>query len=268
MSIFLFSPLMSAYMLIMIFFAGACAGSFINCAQIRLSNKSGSILGRSACPNCGRRLGFFDLIPIFSWLFLGGKCRYCKSKISFRYFAVEMIFGLMWCGLLARFGLSLITLEYIILFTFLATEALSDIATQEVPDRLHIACLAVFLVFLAAHESPVKRLITGVITGLAFGCGVLIISLLMEKVCQKETLGGADIKLLAVLGLYFGPAKMLFLLILSCILGLISALLTKSGLSKTFPFIPAITLGAYITAMSADPLIKMYLGLFGFGHTH
>lgn len=255
-------------MLIMIFFAGACAGSFINCAQIRLSNKSGSILGRSACPNCGRRLGFFDLIPIFSWLFLGGKCRYCKSKISFRYFAVELIFGLMWAGILAVFGICWTTLEYILLFTVIATEALCDISTFEVPNFLNLLCIIVFSAFLATHSAPLSRLLTGLICCIVFGAGVLILSLIMDKVCKSDTLGGADIKLIGILGLFFRPSEMLFLLIISCIFGIIGALLTKSGLGKAMPFIPAIALGAYITALFADPLIEAYLGLFSIGHTH
>ncbi len=268
MSVFLFNPLMSGYLLILIFFIGACMGSFINCAQIRLSSRSGSIFGRSECPSCGHRLGVLDLIPVLSWIFLGGKCRYCKAKISARYLAVEVIFGLAYAGLLARFGLSLLTLEYIILFTVILAEALSDISTLTVPDRLHIAACAVFLVFLPAHDNLLNRLFSGILGAVIYGAALLVLSLIADKIYKKDTLGGADIKLVAVLGLFFGPVRMLLVLILSSVLGLLAALIFKAGLGKEFPFIPSITLAAYICALFADPIINWYLGLFSLGHIH
>ena len=266
MSIFYFNPLLAAYMLLLMFFIGACMGSFVNCIQIRLSTRSGSIFGRSECPSCGHRLGVLDLLPILSWIFLGGKCRYCKSRISPRYVIVEAVFGLIYSGLLARFGLSWLTLEYILLFTVLAAASLSDISTMTVPDWLHIAGAAVFLVFLAAHSEPLIRLRDGALGAVIYGGGVLAISLIADKIYKKDTLGGADIKIFAVLGLFFGPVKMLLLIILSCIIGLILALIAKAGLGKEFPFIPSITAAAYIVALCGDGVIGWYLGLFSFGH--
>ena len=269
MSIFLFSPLLSAYMLALTFMVGACMGSFVNCAQWRLSNKTGSLFGRSICPKCEHKLGLLDLVPVFSYVFLRGKCRYCKEKVDFRYLAVEIVFGAVYVGIVAMFGLSWLTLEYLLLFTILLAEALSDIATFEVPDSLHIAGIVVFAAFIMTHDDPLRRLINGLLGFAIFGAGMLILSLIADKIYKKDTLGGADIKLLAVLGLFFGPAKMLLLLIVSCILGLLGAMIVKAGLGKIFPFIPAITLGSYFTALFADPIIEWYLGLFSIGtHMH
>ena len=268
MSIFYFSPIFAAYMLVLAFILGACIGSFVNCIEWRIHNKKGSILGRSNCPNCGHKLGFFDLIPIFSYIFLGGKCRYCKEKISFRYLGVELVFGAAFAGILAYFGLSWQTLEYLILFAILLAAALSDIVTFEVPDTLHILAVVNFLAFLVTHEDPLNRLLWGVIAGLVYGAVLLIISLVADKVYKKDTMGGADIKLIAVLGLYFGLKSMLFLLILSCIVGLILAMIFKAGWQREFPFIPAIVLSAYICIFIAVPFINWYLGLFHLDHNH
>lgn len=253
---------MSAYLLFLAFVAGACAGSFTNCAVIRLSNKSGSLFGRSRCISCGHSLGFFDLIPVFSYIFLRGKCRYCRARLSPRYLAVELCFGAGWCGILAVFGLSWQTLEYILMFTLLCAEALSDIETFEVSNWLHIALAVIFSIFLPTHTEPIKRLMSGLLGLLLYGGGILIISLIADKIYKKDTLGGADIKLFGILGLYFGPLKMLFVVILSCISGLIVAAIAKKGLGKEIPFIPSITFAAWVCALFSDPVIEWYIGLF------
>ena len=266
MSIFLFNPLLAGYMLLIAFLVGACAGSLVNCLELRLDNKSGSVFGRSACPNCGHKLGVFDLFPVLSFVFLRGRCRYCKQKISPRYLFVEVLFGIVYAGLLARFGLSWLTLEYILLFTVLGAASLCDITTMSVPDWLEILGAVVFALFLFTHPEPLIRLRNGAIALVLFGGGLLVLSLIADKIYKKDTLGGADIKIFGLLGLFFGPAKTLLLLILSCVFGLVLALIAKVGLGKEFPFIPAITLAAYFCALFADPILNWYIGLFSFMH--
>lgn len=250
------------YCLFMAFIIGACFGSFVNCLQIRLQNKSGSVFGRSKCPGCGHTLGVLDLFPVFSFIFLRGKCRYCGAKISPRYLAVEVVFGLCYAVILAVFGFSWLTLEYLLLFTLMGAASLSDISTFEVPDSLIIAQAAVFLAFLITHDDPLHRLISGVISAVVFGGAILVISLIADKAFKKDSLGGADIKQIAVLGLYFTMPQMLFLVIVSAIVGIIAALIAKAGLKKEFPFIPSLAVGALVTAAVSQPFIDWYLGLF------
>lgn len=247
------------------FIAGACMGSFVNCIQLRIKDKK-SVLGRSECPNCGHRLGFFELIPVFSFIFLRGKCKNCKAKISPRYFAVELSFGLLWALAVVFFGWQWLTLEYLILFTVLAAESLWDFDIFEVPDTLHIIAAVNFLIFLPTHPEPLSRLLWGLVTGLIYGGALLLLSLVADKVFKKDSIGGADIKLVAVLGLYFGWKSMLLLIILSCIFGLLLSLIFKAGLQKEFPFIPALCLSAVICSVCADPLINWYIGLFALEH--
>lgn len=260
-----FSPLLAVYSLVLLFFTGACMGSFTNCLQLRLQNKSGSVFGRSACPACSHTLGLLDLFPVFSYLFLRGKCRYCREKISPRYFAVEVVFGLCYAGLLADLGFGFRLLEYLLLFTLLGASSLCDLTTFEVPDSLAIAEAAAFLVFSLTYPNPIERILWGLLAALVYGGGVLALSLLADKIYQKDTLGGADIKLIAVLGLYFGMSKMLFLVIISAIIGIIFAYLAKAGLAKEFPFIPSLAAGAFVTLLFGEPFIGWYLGLF---HMH
>lgn len=265
MNIFYFPTYLTAYILILMFIIGACMGSFINCIQLRLTNKSGSILGRSSCPGCGHKLGLFELFPVFSYIFLGGKCRHCKEKISPRYLCVELIFGAFYTAFPAVFGISYQALEYLILFTLLGASSLCDITTFEVPDSLAVIEAVVFLLFAFTYPEPWVRIKTGLLGALIYGGGILLLSLAADKIYKRDTLGGADIKLIAVLGLYFGPVKMLFLVILSCLIGIVVAMIVKAGFGKEFPFIPAIALGAFVTAIAGEPIIRWYLGLF---HIH
>lgn len=263
MSDLILPPAARFWFTVFAFALGSCAGSFINCMQIRLKDGRLSVFGRSECMFCGHRLSAADLIPILSWIFLRGKCRYCKKPIPPRYIISEISLGAVWAGLFLRFGVSWAVLEYMLLFSLLAAETLCDFSDSEVPDALHVACCALFLIFAAAHEDPLSRLLHGALNALLFGSGLLLLSLAADRISKKETLGGADIKLFAVLGLYFPIADMLLLLILSSLFGLCTAAALRRGMKKEFPFIPAIALAAFVTALFADRITGFYLGLFG-----
>ncbi len=267
MSIMYFSPAFAAAMTACAFVLGAVMASFINCMQIRLTEKK-PVFGRSCCPNCGHKLSWYELVPVLSYIFLKGKCKSCKQRISPRYLIVEVLFGLMYAGLLWGFGLSAELAEYVILFTILAAEAIWDYATFEVPDTLHILAIINWLAFLWAH-GPLERLKSGLFAGVIYAGAILLVSLVADKVYKKESIGGADIKLIFVLGLYFGWKAMLLLIILSCVTGLLLALAFRAGMQKAFPFIPALVLSAYICAFAAEPIIRWYTSLFGLGeHIH
>ena len=254
-------PLVAAYLLVIAAVSGACAGSFINCAALRHVSGEKISRGRSHCPKCGHTLGVLDLIPILSWVFLRGKCRYCKAPVSGRYPLTELICAAAYVTAAARFGLSFMTLECIALFSILLAVALIDLDTMEIPNGLVIAGAAVFLVFLFTHDDPLDRLIWGAIGGVAFGGGLLILSLIMDKVMGRESMGGGDIKLLAMLGLFTGPAVGLFLIILACFTGLLFALLSRSK-GKAFPFGPAIALAAWPALLAGADIVAWYLSLF------
>lgn len=261
MSLFIFSPFLTAYMLALAFVVGACMGSFVLCAVTRKIERR-SMFERSCCPFCGRKLSATDLFPIFSFLFLKGRCRYCKQKLGVKYLLVEVLFALGYLGLFARFGLSLDALKFIILFTLLAAASLNDIITNEIPDLLLIFSAADFLVFSLLGAEPLKTVLSGILCGVGFGAAILILVLIMDRIFKRETMGGGDIKMFAVLGLFFGPAEMLLLIISSCVFGLIFSFASKKGLWKTFPFAPSLTLTAYFCALAAKPIISWYFGLF------
>lgn len=255
-----FTAAIRIYLFVLAFLFGACIGSFVNCAADRYAAKQSVLRGRSMCPVCGAKLTFLDLIPIFSYLFLRGKCRHCGAKIPVRCLLTEVTGGLLFLSAAMKFGLSLQTLEACLLLSALFAIALIDFDTMEIPDGLLLFSAAVFEAFVFAHPDPFGRLLSGVLGAVVFGGGLLLISLVMDYVLKRDSLGGGDVKLFAVLGLFLGLEVGLFCLILSCIVGLLG--LIFSGRKGEFPFGPSITIAAFISLMVGSEAVALYLSIF------
>lgn len=257
-----FTPLMTAYVLCLAFFLGGALGSFLDCAAARYVRKEPFLKGRSHCDACGATLDALDLVPVFSWLFLRGKCRRCGAKIGARCVVVEVLCGAVFVTTLWRFGFAWQALETLILACVLVWLALVDLDTMELPGIPMIVAAVSFLGFLFAYEDPTRRLWWGVLGAVCIGGGVLVVSLIADKVMGRETMGGGDVKLLALLGLYLGPDGGLLLLILACVTGLILAAILKAGRGQEFPFGPAIALAAWPAVLLAEPILGWYMSLF------
>ena len=251
----------AAYLVFLGFVFGACMGSFINCAAVRLAKGEGFARGRSHCPVCGHTLSALELIPLLSWLALRGRCRWCGARISARYPLTELALGVSCAGAAARWGLSWQTVEHSVLFCILLAMALIDLDSMELPDALQLAGAAVFVVFLPAHEAPLERLKSGALTAAAVILLLLALSLCMDRVLKRESLGGGDIKLLGMLGLYTGPAGAVLLVLLACVLGILFGK-ALAGKGQAFPFGPAIAAAAAPALLFGEQITAWYWGLF------
>ena len=238
---------------------GLVLGSFGNAWAWRIVHGEKISRGRSHCPACGHVLGVLDLFPLFSWLFLKGKCRYCGKPIPKRYPLTEAIFGLYLLCCLWRYGLSLPALRVALMGFFLFVASLVDWESMILPDGLLIAAAVPALLRLAESLSLWKDMLLGalIVPGL-----LLLLVLLLEKLRGKEMMGGGDIKLLVVLGLHFGPRQLFLLLILACVLGIVFAVLAKRGRTAAFPFGPVLALAAWITMLLGSSIVCWYLSLF------
>lgn len=254
------------YLTILLFCLGACMGSFITCAADRYVAKESVLRGRSKCPVCGHTLSAFELIPILSYLFLGGRCRKCGAPIPARCFFTELLGGLAFAVTFLRYGFGFITLEYFFLFCTLLAIALIDYDTMEIPDGLTFFGFVVFLAFLYPHSGDVSAMAArakdGLFGALVYGGGILVLSLLMDLALGRETLGGGDVKLFGMLGLFTGLKCGLLMLLLSCITGLLFAFSVRNGKKKEFPFGPAIAISAFFTLLVGQEFIQWYLSLF------
>ncbi len=253
-------PAAAIYLLFLAAVTGACAGSFLYCAAMRRRTGEKLPRGRSHCMSCGHELGVRDLVPVFSWLFLRGRCRFCGARIPAKYPVTEGVLAALFMLASARFGLSLYTVETCLLFAALFYLSLVDLDTMELPNGALAFAAVLFLAFLPAHKEPLSRLLWGLGSALVFGGSLLAVSLVMDKVMKKETMGGGDIKLLAVLALFTGPGPALLLVILACVVGLFFAFGKKRG--EPFPFGPSLALAAVPAVLWGENIVSWYLGLF------
>lgn len=280
------TPLIMLYILIFAFLFGAVFGSYIDCVAWRLVHQERVARGRSHCDVCGHALGAGDLIPIVSYLRSGGRCRYCGAKFSAESTWVELALGLAFAAIVYKFDVSFVALRYLGLLVLLMGLSLVDQKTCIIPDRFHVAGILWWLLTLPLIACTQGRGLTealsitgarlplanapglqdGLLTDLrwslvsAFGVGLLmlLISLAFDKLTGKESLGGGDIKLLFMTGLYMRPGVTLFSLILSCFVGLFIAL----GLKKDkIPFGPSISIAVFLSVLFGSEFVAWYTEL-------
>lgn len=242
---------------------GAVMGSFLNCAAYRIAHGESFVTGRSRCPKCGHTLTAAELIPVLSWLFQRGRCKACGERISIRYPLTELGFALVTVLCLLRFGLTVVCLRNYIFLCCLFLLTLTDLEAMVIPDGCHIAAA---LAWLAAapfvSQNWVHDALMGLVSAVVYGGGLLAVSLILDRVLGRDSLGGGDIKLFAVVGLYLGLVGTLFALMLSCVAGLLFAQLSRrTGEDRAFPFGPAIALSAAVMLLYGAPLVAWYQGL-------
>ncbi|AMJ41747.1 prepilin peptidase [Anaerotignum propionicum] len=258
-----------AYMFILTFFIGSIMGSFINCVAWRIAHGEDFVRGRSHCPVCGHTLTPFELIPIVSYLMQKGKSRCCKEKISMRYPATELLTALVFVTLVWKFGLSLDTLMFMVLGLILMAIALVDLETGIIPDGLIIAGILNFVLFTCLKGDIIfLKLLKGALAGLAISAPILILSLVMDHFLHKESMGGGDIKLYFIVGLYFSIQVNVLLVLLSCVFGILFTLIFQNIRVEdeenpmAFPFGPSIAMAAMTCVFFGQPILQFYLGLF------
>ena len=246
------------------FALGAVFGSFLNCAAWRIAHGESFLRGRSHCTTCGHALGVRDLVPILSWLFQRGRCRYCGAKISVRYPLTELAFAVLTVLCLLRFDLTVLCLRNWIFLCCLFCLSLVDLECLTIPDGCLLTAVGAWVLALPFLRPGWAEILRHVLAGLAFGGGILLVSILMDKLLGKESLGGGDVKLFAVVGLYLGFVSTLFCVMLSCVFGLLFALLlNRGGKGRAIPFGPSISAAAAFMLLYGQGLVQWYLGLLG-----
>ena len=255
-------PGLLAWCVIVCAMLGAVFGSFLHCAAWRIARGERFVSGRSRCPDCGHVLGLPDLIPLLSWLILRGRCRHCGAKIPVRYFLAELFCAAVTVACLFRFDLTVLCLRNWGFLCCLFLLSLVDMDISEIPDGSLLAAALIWLAALPFCWNGWKDALLHVASGVAFGAVLLLVSLAMDRILKKESLGGGDVKLVAVIGLYLGFLPTLFALILACILGLVQAVLSGRTHGKAFPFGPALSAAAALMLFFGEALAGWYLGLF------
>lgn len=249
------------FMYIVVGLLGLFIGSFLNVCICRIPYDQSIAFPPSHCTSCNHKLGVLDLVPLFSWLFLGGKCRYCKEKISVQYPIVEFANMTIWILMFAKFGLSLQFLLISILFSLLLVLTIIDIYHMILPDSLVICTLIISVLYTVF----VRQQYLDSLFGLLVGGGFFLLIVLLSK---GAAMGWGDVKLMAVLGILLGfkPAILACgaAFIIGAVVSVILLMNKKVGGKTAVPFGPFICIGAVISLLYAEPIMNLYLSLAGF----
>jgi leader peptidase (prepilin peptidase) / N-methyltransferase len=244
-------------MSILILIFGLLIGSFLNVCIYRIPRKESIAFPPSHCTSCNTQLKSWDLIPVLSYAVYRGKCRYCKEKISLQYPIIELANGILYLLLYLKFGLSIEMAMYAILSSILVVITVIDFFTQEIPDELNILGLIIGIVFLVLNFSFSNLIVSGL--GLLIGGGLFLII----AIVSGGAMGGGDIKLMGVLGFWFGWKLVLVLSILSFVIGAVASLAliaTKIRSMKDYiPFGPFIAIAALIIIFFGSELLNWYI---------
>ncbi len=248
------------YIALIILFSILLASFYNVCIHRILINES-IIYPSSYCPNCRHPLKILDLIPILSYVLLLGRCRYCKSKISPRYLIVELITPILALLLYSKLGFTWQFISYFTLVSLLIITSFTDIEQQIIPNILIFLGLIFGLLFSLTN---ITINFLDAILGLIVGAGsLLIIALISLLIIRKEGMGGGDIKLLGVIGLFMGWKMTLLTFLFSIYLGgLFSILLLPLRIKKRddyIPFAPFISLATLVTLLWGKDMISWYL---------
>ena len=242
---------------IFIFLLGITVGSFLNVCILRIPAGESIVTGPSHCMTCGKRLNWWELIPLFSWLALRGRCSGCSSPISPQYPLIEAANGVLWVLVYHRFGFTPDTVLACLLVSVLLVASVIDARTREIPPGTTIFVAVLGLLRTLLHPADwLSHLL-----GLAVVGGVL---LLLFFLSGGAAIGGGDVKLMAGTGLFLGLRLNLTAFLLGCVLGSVIHLwrMKFRGAGRDLAMGPYLSAGVAIALLWGDALWRWYMGLF------
>jgi leader peptidase (prepilin peptidase) / N-methyltransferase len=226
-----------------------------------IPRKYNIVTPRSACPHCGHKISGLENIPVISYLFLGGKCKGCKAKISLRYPLIEALTGALIGAVAYKYGYSYSALFAFIFVFALVALTFIDFDTQLLPDDITLPLLWLGLIFNFNHGfTDLKSAVLGAI----FGYLILwAVYWLFKIVTGKEGMGYGDFKLLAAIGAWFGwqmlPAVILLSSVVGAVIGIGLIMFKNKTGGTAIPFGPFLALGGIAALFFGSQLMQFYL---------
>lgn len=220
---------------IIVFIFGAMIGSFLNVVIYRIPKGESIVFPASKCQSCQTPLKWYHNIPVFSWIVLGGKCGFCKEKISVQYPAVEFLTGVIFLALYFKLGLVWYLPFMAASFAALFALVMIDFKYMAVPDNVNFAALIFALV---QPEFLMALLYASIAAG-----GLYLIGLFSSLIARKQAMGGADVIVAGTMGALLGFPNFFIALFLSALLAMIPALIWRD---KGVPFVPFLALATFI----------------------
>ncbi len=247
---------------VFVFLYGLLIGSFLNVCIYRIPLGKTVVKGRSFCPSCNTLIPWYCNIPVFSFLFLRGRCRACGEKISIVYPAVELYNAILYVLIFFNYGLSVSGLFIAALFSLLIIVSFIDLRYQIIPDGL-----VLIILFLGAIHG-VYQVLAMDVPWFTFVIGFFAASvpLYLLGMIYKDGMGGGDIKLMAAAGLFIGWKLILLSLFIGALYGGVVSIFIiasrKGSLKSTVPFGPMLSLGIITCVLVGNSILSWYLSLF------
>lgn len=244
---------------ILVFVFGLVFGSFFNVVGLRVPMKESLIQPPSHCTTCQRQLTAIDLIPVLSYIFLGGKCRSCGQKIAWIYPFIELLTGILFAFSYWQYGLSEQFIVALLLISLLVIVVVSDITYMLIPDKVLLCFLPLLVIGrMLAPLTPWWDSIVGAVVGFGVVYSIAVVS--------RGGIGGGDIKLFFLLGLVLGTIHTLLTLFIAAVIGMVAGMIVlqvrQQGRKTAIPFGPAIALAAVIVYFYGNVIIQWYVGLW------
>jgi len=246
------------------FLLGCVVGSFLNVCIWRLPRGQSIIRPPSRCPRCGQRIVPRDNIPLVSFLCLRGRCRHCDAPISWRYPLVEGLTGAWAVLLFLAFGPTAQAAIFFVLFCLLMVASFVDVDRMMIPDKVTLPGIVLGLA-LNTLVAP-RNIVTFILGAVLAAMALYAVAILGELLFKKESMGGGDIKLAAMVGAFIGWKGILLSLFLAVLLGsVVGIVLIVSGLRKRrehIPFGPFIAAGSILVVFWGEHIARTYQKIF------
>ena len=257
----IWGDMMDIYYKFVIFIFGLLFGSFYTVVGERLPEGKSIINPPSHCPKCNHRLGILELIPVFSFLFLGGKCKNCQSKIPVLSTIIEALTALLFLIAYIRFGISIMFFIALIFISMLVIVIVSDIRYMVICDEvLIIGNILIFI--LLVFNNGIKEALISIVYGFASLLIMLSIKTLGDIIFKKESMGFGDIKLMFSFGLVMGLASSVASIFIASFIGLpISLIMMKKNSSHELPFGPYLSIAALILFLTGADVINILVNM-------
>ncbi len=246
---------------IFIFVLGALIGSFLNVLIVRIPKDENVAFPASHCVKCKTPLKAWHNVPIFSWLFLRGKCAFCSEKISFQYPLIELISALVFLAVFMKMGISLPTFGIALAFLMLLALSVIDFYYKMVPDSLNLLALTLAI----GSAFSLGMLLEHTVNALLFAGGFSLLRFYISYIIKQEAMGEADIMIAATMGALLGVKLTLVAIFLSAVLALPAMMILRNETdeSKQVPFIPFLALATWIIFMFDTPIMTYLESMYG-----
>lgn len=242
----------------LVFLYGIVIGSFLNVCIYRIPKKESIVTVGSHCMSCHHSLAWYDLFPLFSFLCLKGKCRYCGTKLSWQYPAIEFLNGILYVIVIGVKGISVESVLYCFLVSALLTLSVIDLRTMEIPIGINAVILCIGVVHMAVDRHNAVHYIIGFFAASLF----LLVCLILTR---GKGIGGGDIKLMAVAGLCINWQNIMLALVVGCIVGsVIQCIIIAITKNKSrFAMGPYLSVGIFVAMLWGECFFEWYIGLLG-----